>query len=276
METLRLIRDEATLRRYLVNSIKPVAGERPMIERLQPYLFMAEDYVRNEVAGEALFDSMAEETSPMAAMACAYVAMSALAAATRALDVVVTPNGFGVVSTQTIAPASRDRTESFRRSCIAQANKALARLLRRLEAVSEWAGTPQCTYFHGTTFPGMLLCESVASPDEDWAEIYPELMERAREVEEELAVHFISAPLMSHLRGSQLNEQERHVAGVIRGQVVAKLKERPLNVSFLRDTVEFIRRQPKIFPLWTESETAKLYAPPVFQNDRNSSGFFFG
>lgn len=277
MTQLQLITDEETLRRYLVNSVRPVDGERPMLDRLTPHVLEAEDYLQRTVTGRD-FELLPPE-GPAYDAACDFTAMRALASACRALDVVMTPNGFGVVSTPTIAPASRERVDSFRRESVTAANRALSRLLRLLSSVEVWVGSEQFRYFRRSTFPGMLLCENAADDDEDWTEVYPRLVEKVRLAEDELAVRYISAPLMSRLRreydDKPLTEPERHVAGAVRGQALAHIKGGAFNSEVLSDIVEYIRRRPADFPQWAGSETARLWVPPVFCNDMKSGGYFF-
>lgn len=38
-------------------------------------------------------------------------------------------------------------------------------------------------------------------------------------------------------------------------------------------TCEYIRLNPEFFSEWHQSETAKLFAPPVFRNEKKTSGY---
>jgi hypothetical protein len=46
--------------------------------------------------------------------------------------------------------------------------------------------------------------------------------------------------------------------------------------AYVRDEVEnFIRDNADSFPEWHNSDTAKLFSPPIFRNKKESPGYFF-
>lgn len=47
------------------------------------------------------------------------------------------------------------------------------------------------------------------------------------------------------------------------------------NSRRLADIVNYIRQRPVDFPLWHSSDTAKLFAPPIFKNEKKARGYFF-
>lgn len=51
--------------------------------------------------------------------------------------------------------------------------------------------------------------------------------------------------------------------------------DRPLRDEAMRDIVEYIRNRPDTFPEWHRSETARLFSPPVFRNEKKSKGYWF-
>nr|WP_303323201.1 DUF6712 family protein [uncultured Duncaniella sp.] len=55
-------------------------------------------------------------------------------------------------------------------------------------------------------------------------------------------------------------------------QFIAYLQKSSFNSRRLADIVNNIRRRPSDFPEWRSSDTARLFAPPIFNNDKKSSG----
>ena len=53
------------------------------------------------------------------------------------------------------------------------------------------------------------------------------------------------------------------------------LRSGSFNSRRLADIVNYIRLNPESFSEWHKSETAKLFAPPVFRNVKKASGYFF-
>lgn len=61
----------------------------------------------------------------------------------------------------------------------------------------------------------------------------------------------------------------------IKAQVVGYLRGGSFNSRRLADIVNYIRLNAESFKVWHNSDTAKLFAPPVFHNDKKASGYFF-
>jgi hypothetical protein len=65
------------------------------------------------------------------------------------------------------------------------------------------------------------------------------------------------------------------VINAIEKQVIDVLRLKPISVKAMFRLVNYIRSNIDIFPEWAASKTAELYSPPVFKNDKNSTGYFF-
>ena len=98
----------------LPNVLATAEGEPTLIEKLYPFLETAEQWAIESFLPESLFDEIAASDSfgpgerllfPLEKLVACHAYMTAI----PSLDLVLTPNGFGIVSNQTIAPASRER-----------------------------------------------------------------------------------------------------------------------------------------------------------------------
>ena len=65
------------------------------------------------------------------------------------------------------------------------------------------------------------------------------------------------------------------IVNSIRSQVVGVLRGQTINTRRMIDTVNLIRQHPDDFPEWHRSETAKLFAPKVFTNQKEAKGYWF-
>ena len=45
-------------------------------------------------------------------------------------------------------------------------------------------------------------------------------------------------------------------------------------VPSLRDIVDFMRKHKQQFPVFWQSDTHKLFEPPIFENKKKASGYF--
>ena len=99
------------------------------------------------------------------------------------------------------------------------------------------------------------------------------------DLEASLAEEWFSPELMSALRSENLRgdltEKRSEIVRQVKAQVVGYLRSGSFNSRRLADIVNYIRLNPESFSEWHKSETAKLFAPPVFRNKKNNAGYFF-
>ena len=84
---------------------------------------------------------------------------------------------------------------------------------------------------------------------------------------------------MSALRYENLLEdltpQRSEIVKQIKAQVVGYLRSGSFISRRLADIVNYIRLNSESFSEWHKSETAKLFNPPIFRNEKKASGYFF-
>ena len=61
----------------------------------------------------------------------------------------------------------------------------------------------------------------------------------------------------------------------LQSEVLYQLGGQPPRQQYLADLVNFIRNNIELFQQWAESDTAKLYTPPVLVNKKEAQGYFF-
>ena len=108
---MSLITSNEQLNALLPNIQVTVTGETPLIDKLSPFLAATEKWLSDIFTSEAVFDTIcqyAEENALRVATTQAVV-YEAFRRAVPHLDIILTPNGFGIVSNTNIAPASKER-----------------------------------------------------------------------------------------------------------------------------------------------------------------------
>ena len=289
---MKLITTDAQLRAHIPNIIASVKGETPFIERVAHFLDLAEDWVRTTFTSESTFNTICGYTdaNPTKVFTARLVVADALRRAIPSLDIVLTPNGFGVINTSNIAPASKPRVDRLVGSMLSHRDDCIAALLPALVGASKWLASDQASFFGATLFPDLAIVDSVGGATGSRWEKYLELRSQVIDLEASLAEEWLSPELMSALRAenlrSDLTEKRsvivRQVQAQIVGYLTAQAAARPDRAnggSFssrrLADIVNYIRLNERDFEEWHKSETAKLFAPPVFRNDKKASGYFF-
>ena len=289
---MKIITTDEQLRSHLPNIIASVKGETPLIERLSLFLALAEDWVRTTFTSESTFNTICGYTdaNPTKVFTARLVVADALRRAIPSLDIVLTPNGFGVINTSNIAPASKPRVDRLVGSMLSHRDDCIAALLPALVGASKWLASEQADFVGATLFPDLAIVDSVGGATGSRWEKYIELRSQVIDLEASLAEEWLSPELMSALRAenlrSDLTEKRsvivRQVQAQIVGYLTAQAAARPDRAnggSFssrrLADIVNYIRLNERDFEEWHKSETAKLFAPPVFRNDKKASGYFF-
>ena len=191
----------------------------------------------------------------------------------------LTPNGFGVVNTSNLAPASKPRVDRLVGSMLAHRDDCIAALLPEIVGTSKWLASDRADFFGATLFPDLGICDAVGGATGSRWEKYLELRSQVIDLEASLAEEWFSPELMSALRSENLRggltEKRSEIVKQVKAQVVGYLRSGSFISRRLADIVNYIRLNPESFSEWHKSETAKLFAPPVFRNEKKASGYFF-
>jgi hypothetical protein len=278
---MKLITTEAQLRAHIPNIIATVKGETPFIERLAHFLDLAEDWVKTTFTSESTFNTICDYTDSnnIKILCSRLVVADALRRAIPSLDIVLTPNGFGVVSTQNLAPASTPRVDRLVGSMLAHRDDCIAALQPELVGASKWLTSKQADFFGATLFPNLGIVDAIGGATGSKWEKYLELRSKVIVLEASLAEEWLSPELMEHLRFGNLRRTlstvEAEIVRLVQAQIIAYLTVGSFNSRRLADIVNYIRQRPDDFPMWHHSATAELFSPPVFRNKKKSTGYFF-
>ena len=224
-----------------------------------------------------------EDDEPLKMTACSVVAHEALMRAVPSLDLVLTPNGFGIVSNQNVAPASRDRVVRLVNSLEASRDIAIEQMLQYLFQNERWFATSKRRWFTATLFPNIDLANLCGIAEKRWAN-YLALRLKAVEVEQRIAEEYISPEQMDVLRGEVIgidwsftvsDRLHLRVIEQLRSIVVNVLQGNMLDVQGLRDIVDLMRKNEEYFAEFANSDTAKLFTPPIFENKKKAHGYWF-
>ena len=276
----KLINNDDTLRQYLPNVFATVKGEVSLFDKVKVDIDLAENWVIQTFVSTKTFDAICgyADDKPIKVITAKLIATEALRRAIPSLDLVLTPNGFGVVSNQNIAPASKERVDRLIGSLADYRDDCIANLLPLLSRESDWLGSVQASFFGVTMFPDLAITDQVKGTGSKW-ERYLSLRPKILDIEASLAEEFFSPELMARLRNEVLRKTHTadlaRVINAIRGQVVDLLNGGSIRMRDMIDVVNHIRRFPDLFPEWHASETAKLFSPPIFKNKKEAKGYFF-
>ena len=289
---MKIVTSDAQLRRLIPHVLATVEGEATLLEKLAPFLETSEEWAMQNFVPDDLFETIAatpeaaETTSDSAAIEALrkplekVIVSHALMNAIPSLDLVLTPNGFGIVSNQNIAPASKERVERLRDSLEAERDRNLENMVLRLASRNDWQQSSQGKYFAATMFPFLGLCRRLAIREHIWDE-YQHLHDRLIKIENVLADTYFSQEQMTVFRQHVMNQMrdcrpiEEHVIRSLQSLEMMLVSDMQCHPQSFYDLVNIIREHEEIFPEWHSSATAQLYTPAVFTNKQKSGGYWF-
>lgn len=278
-----IIKNESELRKYIPNVLATVDGETSFFDKLVPFIDDAEEWLYQTFAPQTLIEKLASIDEEQQNIVKRLVAYQAFLSAIPSLDLVLTPNGFGIVSNSNIAPASKERVEKLMASLERQRDNVLKLYLMytMLYAGSRWAETEQGSYFTATLFPNIDLCDKCGITEHRWSQ-YQQLREKLLPIEHKLENEFFSKPQMDTFRKRILSwfyskplTLETTVIDAIRSLEVSLLTGFELLPQTALDIVNTMRSNPDVFTFWANSDTAKLFSPDLFINKKSSGGYWF-
>ena len=285
---MKLITTNEQLTALLPNIAVSVEGEMPLIDKLTPFLNTVEKWISDAFTSGSVFNDITTlpEDNELRVATTQVVVYEAFRRALPHLDVILTPNGFGIVSNSNIVPASKERITRLLDALLDNRDAAIAQLLDILSQQSDWLATSQAEFFRATMFPNIALAERFPRSSEGRWEQYLTLREKAILMEEFFATQYLSKELLEVLRTETQSGQYRsmlhqRICRILRAvEVRCLLSSEPSEAMHfehgaLTDIVNTIRDNPERFSEWHGSETAKLYDPPVFENEKSAKGYWF-
>ena len=213
------------------------------------------------------------------------IADDAFAKAIPHLDLILTPNGFGIVNNNNISPASKDREDRLVARLIDGRDQSLMLLQPRLQSLQTWFGTEQCMFFQATMLPNINITLRFPRGSQPRWEQYLALREAIIPVEDYFANQYLSYEQLKQFRyliqfRDYHDPLTKRICETLQAIEVRILKSSdPTSAMYfehttLCDIVNAIRQNESMYPLWHASDTAKLYNPPIFENKKEATGYW--
>ena len=283
-----LVTSSDILDRYIPNVLSAVKGEKSLFDKLSPFLDLAEEWVKDRFMPESTLNTIAgySDLNIIKPYTVKVVVAHAFMIAVPSLDLVLTPNGFGIVNTTNIVPASKERIERLIASLEQERDNAANLLLKALPEESKWLASKHFEFFASTMFPNLDLLDFMGV-NAHRLQSYWELRGQLIDIESLIAEQFLSEELMTTLRKELITPSQ---SSLLRNAVIRSL--RAIEVQMLKATlsatahhgsqpstlihlVNTIRQHPEEFPEWHSSPVAELYRPAIYENKKSDKGYWF-
>jgi len=262
---MNIITDNAVLAAYIPNVVTSCEGESSLFEKLAPMLKVAELWFCRKVCGiPALVNEDAMH------MARSIVACEAFRMAVPSLNVILTANGFGIVSNNTTAPASKERTESLVEALVEQRDNAIEQLVFLLDGTG--------TQFKHTVFQGF-DAQKMQGLTSHLMDKFTEQRSAVFRLQTTLAEEVLSDEVLGQMTSeTYYDESERtngiaHLFQYVPGIIVKQLQGEDCKDDIKR-VVNYLRTHPALFPHWADSSAAEHWRDYTYQNDKSKGGYW--
>ncbi|MDE6392423.1 MAG: hypothetical protein K2L59_04045 [Muribaculaceae bacterium] len=266
------------IRSVIPNIQKSVVGETPWSDRLSGFLETAVRFC------EGYISPMRRMPDNLVSVARRFCVWYAWAEALPSLDLVATPNGFAVVSNQTLAPASQARVEAARANAAFQAGQTACALLDGLRHDQEWRVSREGKRFF-SLFPDprdfTQTCPAGVHPFFHYIARWHQLLV----TESEIAVKVLSSKAMHELRivamrqasGQEVSGQDLEILGLVRTaalDIIDGLGGHRKAFALIRSALD-MADDSRVAALWRMSPLFKAFKSAPYENKKDSGGFFF-
>ena len=261
---------------------------RPVIDKIVPFIDAAEKWLIDNFCPKEIFDDIADRPDPSTAKVtmARIVAFDAFRSAIPHLDIILTPNEFGIVNNSNIAPASKERVERLINSLLDNRDNEIESLLSMLPKETGWTSSDHGRFFASTMFPNIDVTTRLPKVSCGRWEQYLTVRETLQVMEDFFARQYLSKPLLQVFRdevqtGAYRSTLHIHACNIIRAIEIRCLRTPDPTAAmhfehyYLTDIVNSIKQNPDDFAEWHTSETAKLYEPAIFENKKCDKGYWF-
>ena len=270
-----IIETNTELLEYIPNVFASVIGENPLYDKMLKFLKVAELWLNIEVCDHATYSALSGDQKELAKR---IVVMDAFHRAIPHLDLVLTPNGFGIVSNQNVAPASKERVASLREQTLLERDLSINQLVNVLHGNSTWIASVPGRKWGKTIIQNLEISSECGEDAPSW-NWYQSHIREIQGLQRMIAINFVSVAVMDRLCQSLLSatvtDIEARLIEMIRGFIVASLKEEQPTHEDLEKMVNYIKKNPEAFSEWASSDTALLFEDYTFENEKESKGFWF-
>lgn len=250
-----------------------------VFRRLGEQFAVAYDKLLMQVVGQEFEDKVSEGALRDAVLR--FVCLQAFAMTVRSLDLVLTATGFGIVSTQSMAPASRARVDALLGDCRLQAVECLHGIIRSMTAVEGWGGTRQARQSVGCLFWHIGALRRFTTMDytaDNWQKACGLALTADAFLRRAISAEYMDELLVKERTASLTNADIIVVekCNVFTGGFISSYEEekRPSQIQ-LDAIVGHLEAYVGSYPAYQQSETYKGRHAGRYENRKEDPTFFF-
>lgn len=247
---------------------------------VEPFIQTELQYLEDRYLGESGAQAVTNDADSILANIVKYLAcIRAFLSQLRGLDLVLTDTGFGVVSTNSTAPASKQRVDALDGQLRRQERLLLGSLLNQLFNVSGWSNTPQCGFAVQTLFFCIQQLEQWAGINnpkpEDWDTAVPTILEADSFLRKHLGNAYMDE-LIEKMTSRQLDNYSAPIVHLCQQYIGACIAQ---NIRLREETymrlINHLEADLTHYPTYANGEGYRLNHFKPYENHADDSAFHF-
>ena len=248
--------------------------------RLEMAFERAYDGLVRSYIGQTYVDSLETEEKSKENVK-ALVCILAFIQSARSLDLVLTSTGFGIVRTDSTAPASQERVDALLRQMRLEQYERIEVLIKDLIAKEGWGATSQASRNISTLFWGISQMQSLTwleySADK-WLWCIGQTIEADRWIRKTIGDEYTNE-LVAGTRNGNLNATDASAADIalrIMGTLIGNAEANtPPHKSLFDELIRFVEDHAEDIPTYKNSKIYQARHHEGFKNQQEDSTYFF-
>lgn len=268
----------------------PVATSKDdnIFDLLSPALDAEAECVSNSILGDVGLEAYDDAANvALIAVTKKVVCLRAFTRQFRQLDLVLTATGFGVVSTQDLAPASKMRTDALLSQLHVDLMRSEAVLIKMLFAIPSWWDTPQRVGCVPTLFWNIDLLERYGGREtvtiNDWRLAQPVILAADNFLRRHVGNDFMDT-VVAITAGKPDDDEHADARAAVIALLVPVIQQY-IGLCVAADhngahhhyqrLMNILESNLRLFPEYADSEAYRANHYEGYQNTADSTAFFF-
>lgn len=233
----------------------------------------------NDVVNDS-YVKFADEDNEFKDLILRTICLDAFVRTCRSLDLVLTATGFGIVSTESTAPASKVRVDALIEEMNLERIKAVDRIISKMIFIAGWADSEQAKKCIDTLFYSPLQLQrytTLAFNTNNWQRAKGRAITADTLLRSEISEEYMEELLQKQRSASLENTDIIVVQKCCRfiGDYISQ-NDPPLpNKLMLQSIVEQMENYPQSYLTYTQSRLYRLRHGERYENKREDPTFFF-
>lgn len=261
----------------LIDEDRPTAG----YDKLRAYLFSAELWIQSNVLGKNLYDSingMAESSGAqdedLLHLCRCIISNHAFWDAVPFLDLQLTPGGFGVIGSNNLVPASKERVERLREQCLIRRDAAVEDVIEYLEDHEtyhdDWKGSKTFSLLNDCLIRTAKELENYASwtgTRRDFLKLQPKMIQLTSSHLMPVFSRDYIEELIEKQNDDDLETDDMIIVTGLKRCLGSLLSEQPSDVRIIQgDLLYYIDHHLESFETYVESKEYKARQSALYEN----------